>query len=340
MECLRIRASFVLGTAVLALWGGPAAAQFPALTGQSGRNVQPITREDPVTFTADEVAYDRDNAIVSASGNVEAWQNDNVLRADRITFDRNTNVAAASGNVVLVGADGQVLFSDYAELTEGLRDGVLRGMRALLAENGFNVAQALVGSEGTCVVVLEATLRLLDNPRARSLLVLGYEDVYCAGDHVMEVMECGPIALEGMDDRLIEDMSTVHLHPGYQRLLPEGRGWLLVEFGGNDGLRGIPLADTQRNLSTIVSTLLHAGAKVVVAGITLPPNYGPDYVKQFNQIFTAVAAENRVPIIPNIYEHVYAVPNAIQDDGIHPTAKGAQLVADEFIPVLKPLLHK
>jgi acyl-CoA thioesterase-1 len=115
---------------------------------------------------------------------------------------------------------------------------------------------------------------------------------------------------------------------------------VIVEFGGNDGLRGIPLADTQRNLSTIVSTLLHAGAKVVVAGITLPPNYGPDYVKQFNQIFTAVAAENRVPIIPNIYLHVYAVPNAIQDDGIHPTAKGAQLVADEFIPVLKPLLHK
>ena len=105
---------------------------------------------------------------------------------------------------------------------------------ALLPENGFNIAQALVGSEGTCVVVLEATLRLIDNPPARSLLVLGYPDVYSAGDHVPEVMKHRPIALEGLDDRLISDMTSVHLHPGDEKLLPEGRGWLLVEFGGKD----------------------------------------------------------------------------------------------------------
>jgi FAD/FMN-containing dehydrogenase/Fe-S oxidoreductase len=105
---------------------------------------------------------------------------------------------------------------------------------ALLPENGFNIARSLVGSEGTCVIVLEARLRLLDNPPARSLLVLGYRDVYSAGDHVPEVMACGPIALEGVDDRLIEDMASAHLHPGDPKLLPEGRGWLLVEFGGGD----------------------------------------------------------------------------------------------------------
>ena len=143
-----MRVALVLAAAVLALWTGPAAAQVPALTGQSGRTSQAVTREDPVTFTADEVSYDRDGGIVSASGNVEAWQNDNVLRADRVTFDRNTNVAAASGNVVLVGADGQVLFSDYAELTSGLRDGVLRGMRALLAENGRLVANGARRTDG------------------------------------------------------------------------------------------------------------------------------------------------------------------------------------------------
>jgi FAD/FMN-containing dehydrogenase/Fe-S oxidoreductase len=104
----------------------------------------------------------------------------------------------------------------------------------LLPENGFNVARALVGSEGTCVVVLEATLRLVDNPPARSLLVLGYPDVYSAGDHVPEVLKHGPIALEGIDDRLIADMKSVHLHPGDEKLLPEGGGWLLVEFGGKD----------------------------------------------------------------------------------------------------------
>jgi len=110
---------------------------------------QPLTKTDPVTFTADRVEYDRDNAIVSASGNVEAWQNDNVVRADKIVFDRNTNVAAATGNVVMVQPDGQVLFSDYAELTEGLRDGVLRGMRAILAENGKLVANGARRTQGT-----------------------------------------------------------------------------------------------------------------------------------------------------------------------------------------------
>jgi FAD/FMN-containing dehydrogenase len=76
----------------------------------------------------------------------------------------------------------------------------------LLPENEFHVARALVGTEGTCVTALEATCRLVDSPPARSLVVLGYPDVYSAGDHVMEVLEYKPIGLEGLDDRLIEDM--------------------------------------------------------------------------------------------------------------------------------------
>jgi len=102
----------------------------------------------------------------------------------------------------------------------------------LLPENGFNVARALVGTEGTCVTVLEATCKLVYSPPARSLLVLGYPDVFQAGDHVMEVLKCSPIALEGIDDRLISDMKKKGLHPEDLVLLPEGNGWLLVEFGG------------------------------------------------------------------------------------------------------------
>ncbi len=101
----------------------------------------------------------------------------------------------------------------------------------LLPENGFDVAKALVGSEGTLVMVLEATVRLLWSPPARSLLVLGYPDVYHAGDHVPEVMEAGPIGLEGMDDRLVHDMKAMQIHPETLKLLPKGGGWLLVEFG-------------------------------------------------------------------------------------------------------------
>jgi FAD/FMN-containing dehydrogenase len=104
----------------------------------------------------------------------------------------------------------------------------------LLPENGFHVARALVGSEGTCITVLEATVHLLDNPPARALLVLGYPDIYTTGDHVPDVMAAGPVGLEALDDRLIENMRRKGLHVRETKLLPEGGGWLLAEFGGGD----------------------------------------------------------------------------------------------------------
>lgn len=115
---------------------------------------------------------------------------------------------------------------------------------------------------------------------------------------------------------------------------------VIVEFGGNDGLRGLPIADTRRNLDTIISTLLAAHSKVVLAGITLPPNYGADYIRPFDETYHLLAAKDHVPLLPMLYANVYTVPGAIQDDGIHPTAKGAQLLADHFLPLLLPLLRK
>ncbi len=103
----------------------------------------------------------------------------------------------------------------------------------LLPERGFNVARALVGTESTCVTILQADMMLIDRPQARSLLVLGYPDVYSAGDHVPDVLEFQPIGLEGMDDRLIDDMKKARIHPENVSLLPDGKGWLLVEFGGD-----------------------------------------------------------------------------------------------------------
>ena len=103
----------------------------------------------------------------------------------------------------------------------------------LLPERGFNLARALVGTESTCVTILQAELILIDNPRVRSLLVLGYPDVYAAGDHVPDLLAFRPIGLEGIDDRLIDDMKKTRIHPENIELLPEGKGWLLVEFGGD-----------------------------------------------------------------------------------------------------------
>ena len=105
-------------------------------------------------------------------------------------------------------------------------------LNQLLPENGFNLARALVGTESTCVLLLEATVHLVHDPPARSLLVLGYPDIYQAGDHVPEVMDSLPIGCEAIDDLLIENMIIKGMQLQNLKLLPEGKGWLLVEFGG------------------------------------------------------------------------------------------------------------
>jgi FAD/FMN-containing dehydrogenase/Fe-S oxidoreductase len=102
----------------------------------------------------------------------------------------------------------------------------------LLPENGFHVARALVGTEGTCVTVLEATTRLVDSPPVRCLLVLGYPDAYRAADQVMEILAAAPIGLEGFDAQLVSNIRKKHLQAENTLLLPEGGGWLLAEFGG------------------------------------------------------------------------------------------------------------
>ena len=112
----------------------PVVAQYGVL-GSSPLGNQ-LSASQPVTFSADAVEYDREHALVIARGHVEAWQNDHVLRADIVTFDRNTGVLAASGHVVLLEPDGEILFADYAEMDQGMKNGVLRDMRAILAQNG------------------------------------------------------------------------------------------------------------------------------------------------------------------------------------------------------------
>ncbi|MFH5925434.1 LPS-assembly protein LptD [Roseomonas xinghualingensis] len=111
--------------------GSPSAGPLGGLGGGTEAD-----RNAPVTFTADAVEYDQNENRVTASGSVEAWQNERILRADRFTYDRDTGVAIAEGNVQLLEPDGQVLFADRVELMGGMRDAVVSGMRGLLAQNG------------------------------------------------------------------------------------------------------------------------------------------------------------------------------------------------------------
>ena len=125
--------------------------------------------------------------------------------------------------------------------------------------------------------------------------------------------------------------------PSILRLHPEV---VVVEFGGNDGLRGLPLDQTRRNLQQVLAALESAHIKVLLAGITLPPNYGPDYIQSFDQLFRTLAAQHRVAFVPMIYKDLVHVPGTIQQDGIHPTAKGSEIIAKTLLPALRPLLHK
>jgi FAD/FMN-containing dehydrogenase/Fe-S oxidoreductase len=104
----------------------------------------------------------------------------------------------------------------------------------LLPENGFHVARSLVGSEGTCALVLGATLLLDDDLPARYLVILGFESIFDAGDHVPAVMEHEPTGVEAIDDKLVRLMREKHLQTEHLDILPEGGGWLFVEFGGED----------------------------------------------------------------------------------------------------------
>ena len=122
----------------------PTEAPAPAPTA-----VQPASQNAPVTFTADEVQYDQNAALVMARGRVEAFQGGRILRADELTYNRNTGVATARGNVQLIEADGQVMFAESAELSNQMRDGVLEGLRGYLLQNGRIAATGARRTDGS-----------------------------------------------------------------------------------------------------------------------------------------------------------------------------------------------
>ena len=115
---------------------------------------------------------------------------------------------------------------------------------------------------------------------------------------------------------------------------------VVVEFGGNDGLRGLRIADTRANLDKIVSILVSSGTRVVLAGITLPPDYGPDYIRQFNQTYDLMATKYHVPMLPFLLKGVFGVDGMMQPDRTHATAAGNKIVATNVLGLIQPLLKK
>lgn len=114
----------------------------------------------------------------------------------------------------------------------------------------------------------------------------------------------------------------------------------IVEFGANDGLRGTPVNLITANLDTIIQSLQRAHVRVMLAGIYMPPNYGPEYMQQFNAIYPALARKYKVPLLPFILKDVYGVPGLMSGDNVHPNGQGYQIVARNILAVLLPLVKK
>ena len=117
-------------------------------------------------------------------------------------------------------------------------------------------------------------------------------------------------------------------------------GTVILELGANDGLRGLPVDETRENLAHMVRLSQAAGARVLLVGMRIPPNYGPRYTEQFARMFPELANQYHLPLVPFLLEKVALDPTRMQQDGMHPNARGEPPVLDTLWPYLKPLLKK
>lgn len=148
---------------------------------------------------------------------------------------------------------------------------------------------------------------------------------------------------EGFDDKVVNASISGDTSAGGQArlaaLLAQHKPELVVlELGGNDGLRGQPPQQLQQNLASMIDRSRAAGAKVLLLGMRLPPNYGVRYTTAFAQVYQTLAAEKQVPLVPFFLEGVGGVPELMQADGIHPAQKAQKQLLENAWPSIKPLL--
>jgi FAD/FMN-containing dehydrogenase/Fe-S oxidoreductase len=210
-----------------------------------------------LTFAPDPATHDRctlggmiGNNSCGVHSIMAGKTDDNIEALDILTYDgQRLHVGATSeddfARIVHEGGRRAAIYSGLKSIADRCGEHIRRqfpniprrvsgyNLNHLLPENGFHVARALVGSEGTCVTVLEATCRLVESPPERVLLVIGWPDVYLCADHVPQIMEHRPIGLEGFDDIIVNASRRKGVNLEGLSLLPEGNGWLMVEFGAS-----------------------------------------------------------------------------------------------------------
>jgi len=115
---------------------------------------------------------------------------------------------------------------------------------------------------------------------------------------------------------------------------------VILELGGNDGLRALPVPQMRDNFVRMIELATHAGAKVLLLGMRIPPNYGPQYTSQFESVYGDLARSDRLPLVPFLMDHVALQPDLMQNDNIHPNVKGQPVLLDNVWPALEPMLRK
>jgi acyl-CoA thioesterase-1 len=199
----------------------------------------------------------------------------------------------------------------------------------------------------TLMLLLLASTGLVAGPGRPVLLVLG--DSLTAG-YGLDPSQAYPAQLQkkidaaGLDVEVVNAGLSGETSAGGARrvnwLLRRRVDVLLLELGANDGLRGIPLDSTRKNLQHIIDETRgrYPHAQVVIAGMLVPPNLGPDYSQRFRDLFRDLAEKNQATLIPFLLEGVAGKPELNQADGIHPTPDGHKLVAENVWKVIRPLL--
>jgi acyl-CoA thioesterase I len=117
-------------------------------------------------------------------------------------------------------------------------------------------------------------------------------------------------------------------------------GIVVLELGGNDGLRALPIAQMRANLAQMLDLSGAAGAKVLLLGMRMPPNYGPEYTESFSRVYSGLAHEEKVPLVPFLMSGIALSPALMQADGIHPNQSGQPTLLDNVWPVLQPVLRR
>ena len=208
---------------------------------------------------------------------------------------------------------------------------------------------------GLLAAAAAACLAASDAPRALGADTGGTKTIVAFGDSLtaglgVPIEDAYPARLErrlraeGYDYRVINaGVSGDTSAGGLRRVdwaLRSRPAIAIVELGANDGLRGLPVSLMRANLAGIIERFQAAGVTVVLAGMKVPPNYGPDYSRAFAAVFSDLATHYRTPLIPFFLDGVAGVDALAQPDGLHPTSEGYRVIVDRIWPILRPLLAR